>query len=160
MITETGRVVAVESDCVWVETIQQSTCGSCSAQKGCGHGLLNAAAESNRGARRNHLRALFGDSSPEQFKIDDVVQISIPEQVLVRGALLAYIMPLLLMLALAALADHFLGGDVYALLGAVVGLVAGFGLVKWHAIHNRDDIASQATVLPNRDSAVQCITPR
>ena len=45
MLIETGRVVAVEAneEALWVETIRQSTCGSCAANKGCGHGLLNRA---------------------------------------------------------------------------------------------------------------------
>ena len=41
MLLETGRVVAVDADSVWVETIRRTTCGSCAVQKGCGHGLLN-----------------------------------------------------------------------------------------------------------------------
>ena len=49
MLVETGRVVAVEEDSLWVETIRQSTCGSCAAQKGCGHGLLNRYADGKRG---------------------------------------------------------------------------------------------------------------
>ena len=41
MILETGRIVAIEPEGVWVETIQKSACGSCKAEKGCGQSLIN-----------------------------------------------------------------------------------------------------------------------
>ena len=83
MLTETGRVVGIETDGIWVETIRRSTCGTCSAQKGCGHGLLNRISEGKRG----YVRALPGGHSVEDYKVDDQVLISIPEEViLVRVA--------------------------------------------------------------------------
>jgi sigma-E factor negative regulatory protein RseC len=41
MILETGVVVAVESDGLWVETIQKSACEVCVAEKGCGQKFLS-----------------------------------------------------------------------------------------------------------------------
>jgi len=40
MLRESGRVVAIESDAVWVETIRSSLCGSCAAKAGCGQDYL------------------------------------------------------------------------------------------------------------------------
>ena len=40
MIRETGTVVAIEDNGVWVETIQQSACQTCVAEKGCGQRLI------------------------------------------------------------------------------------------------------------------------
>ncbi len=40
MIEEQGRVVATEPGAVWVETVRRSTCSSCSANAGCGQGLM------------------------------------------------------------------------------------------------------------------------
>ena len=40
MLTETGRVVAVDDDGLWVETVRRSTCNACGVRQGCGHGLL------------------------------------------------------------------------------------------------------------------------
>lgn len=129
MITETGRVVAVESDCVWVETIRKSTCSSCSAQKGCGYGLLNETAH----LRKNRLRVLTGQSSPHGISVNDVVQISIPEHVLVKGALLVYILPLLFMLLASFLMSWLGGGDGASLLAALAGLLLGFAWVRWRS---------------------------
>lgn len=146
MIKESGRVVAIEKDSLWVETIRQSTCGSCSAQKGCGHGLLNKVSS----GQRNHLRVLLGDLSASEFAIDDEVDISIPEQVLVMGALIVYLLPLLSMLTGALLVSNWYPGDVPTFLGAVIGFVVGVLLVRYHARLNRNNENFQPVVLARR----------
>lgn len=155
MMTETGRIVAVESDCVWVETIRQSTCNSCSVQKGCGHGLMNKV----DAGRLNHVRALLAGTPPELFAINDVVRISIPEKVLIQGALLVYLLPLLTMLGGGLLASHFWVSDAISAFAALLGLSVGFALVKWHSVCTYDDVSLQPSVLPDPRNAVQCLRP-
>ncbi len=142
MITERGRVVAIESDSLWVETIRQSTCQSCSAQKGCGHGLLNQI--SNK--QRHHVRVLLAAFSATEFEINDEVEISIPEQILVSGALMVYILPLISMLIGAGLATQFWPSDITAVAGAVVGFVSGISVVRYHAQINRGNDQLQPKV--------------
>lgn len=144
MLFETGRVVAVEADAVWVETIRQSTCGSCAAQKGCGHGIMNRISE----GRRCLVRALPGKVDPADCAVDDEVRISIPEEVILRGSLVVYILPLLAMLlgAWTGAALLPLAEDAAAGLGAVVGFAIGFGIVRWHAAVHRDDRALQPSL--------------
>jgi sigma-E factor negative regulatory protein RseC len=156
MLTETGRVVGIEPDGIWVETIRRSTCGTCSAQKGCGHGLLNRISEGKRG----YVRALPGDQSVEDYKVDDQVLISIPEEVILRGSFIAYILPLLSMLAGAMAASHFLAGqqDVLSVAGAVGGLAVGFTLVRWHGIYHRQDPEFQPVLLRIDSSVVEAVT--
>ncbi len=140
MMFETGRVVAVETDGVWVETIRKTTCGSCAAQKGCGHGMMNRISE----GRRSLVRALPGRIQPEQCTVDDEVRISIPEEVILRGSVVVYILPIVSMLGGAALGAWLAGGgDLGGGLGAVAGFAAGFGLVRWHAMTHRDDSSMQ-----------------
>ena len=144
MLTETGRVVAVEADGVWVETIRQSTCGACAARKGCGHGLLNRYAE----GRRGYIRVLPGPTlAPADCRIDDQVMISLPESVILRGSFTVYLLPLLSLLAAAAAGAAVTGSDAGALLGAAVGLAAGLGLVRLHAWRHRDNRALQPTMV-------------
>ena len=146
MLTETGRVVAVEPDSLWVETIRQSTCGSCAAQKGCGHGLLNRYSDGKRG----YVRVLGSDQlAAADCRVDDQVLIAIPEEVILRGSMILYMLPLLAMLSGAALAMFLLpqGGDGTALAGACAGFAAGFALVRLHANRHRDDEAFQPTLL-------------
>lgn len=144
MLTETGRVVAVEDDGVWVETIRQSTCGACAARKGCGHGLLNRYAE----GRAGYIRVLPGATlQPEECRIDDQVMISLPESVILKGSATVYLVPLVTLLAGALGGMTALGTDVGGLLGAAAGLAAGLGLVRLHAWHHRDDESLQPTMV-------------
>lgn len=145
MLSEVARVVAVERDSVWVESIRKSTCGSCAAQKGCGHGLLNKMYP----GRRNLVRVLPGDCSPEDCRVDDQVVIAIPEEVILRGSLIAYVLPLLLMLGGAALMASLFPQtpDAMAALGAIIGIAAGFALVRWHGVLHRDDDSFQPTLV-------------
>jgi len=130
-------VVALEADGLWVETIRRSTCGSCSARKGCGHGLLNRLAD----GRRGYIRVLPGDQSIQGLKVNDQVIIGIPEAVILRGSFIAYVLPILAMLAGAVAAVAWLPGvgELAALPGAATGLLLGFLLVRWHGVRHRDD---------------------
>ena len=82
MVEETARVLKVESDVVWVQAIQQSACGSCQAQKGCGHSLLAKAGqrEINIPVARNGLEVMENDQ----------VTIGVPEQAILKSSLLMY----------------------------------------------------------------------
>lgn len=146
MLTETGRVVAVEDDSLWVETIRQSTCGSCSVQKGCGHGLLNKIGD----GRRNLVRVLLDDHNPTLFAVDQSVRIAIPEQVLLKSSFIAYVLPLLLMLVLASWIPSMVSaeyGDLAAAGGAALGLMLGVLLIRLHAWHHRRDPDLQPKLL-------------
>ena len=153
MITETGRVVAVEADSLWIETIRRSTCNSCSAQKACGHGLMNKLDS----GRQHHVRALLDGQAADDFNLDDEVEISIPEQVLVVGALVVYMLPLLLMLAGAIITAQFLAGDVAAFAGSVVGLSVGLAIVRYHSYCTRNQRQFQPLVVANKTRSVSVI---
>lgn len=148
MLTETGRVVAVENDSLWVETIRKSTCGDCAARKGCGHGLMNSLGDGSRG----YIRVLPGEAGLEDCRIDDEVVISIPEEVILRGSLVAYLVPVASMLAGALAAVQWLPGpqDALAAVGCVAGLALGFGLVRWHGHLHRDDHSFQPVLVEVR----------
>jgi len=145
MLTETGRVVAVDADGLWVETIRQSTCGTCAAKQGCGHSLLNRITD----GKRSYIRVLPGRREPGDCSVDDQVRISIPEEVILRGSLIVYMLPLLGMLAGAVAAVGLIPGsqDVLAALGAALGFGLGLALVRWHAWLHRDDRSLQPTLL-------------
>ena len=147
MIKETGRVVAIEPDCLWIETIRQSTCNSCSAQQGCGHGLLNKVAS----GRSHHLRVLLRDQPATNFTLDEEVDIGIPERVLVTGAVLVYLLPLVTLLLGTLLASKLWQADLAAFLGAVTGFITGLAMVKWHAAVNHNNRDLQPVVLSKAD---------
>ena len=88
------------------------------------------------------LTKLFCSNKPRHFKVSnkafakvgDEVQVSIPDGVLLRGAVKMYMLPLVLLLgggfAGVSLAGDVAGRDVYAVAGAVLGLLLGFVLAK------------------------------
>lgn len=140
-MTEQGRVVAVERDSLWIETLSTSSCSGCRLRQGCGQGLLN-----RYGAeRRNHLRVLPGDYSVADFAVNDQVEIGLPDGTLLSTAAIVYMVPLLALLAGVILGSR--GGDGPAVLGAALGLGLGFGLVRWYSHHRRNDPDLQARVI-------------
>ncbi|MDL0430555.1 SoxR reducing system RseC family protein [Marinobacter sp. TBZ242] len=119
MITETGKVVAVSGDKVWVQTIRASACSSCSARHGCGQRALASvsAGRANQVLVANTLGARVGDE----------VTVAIDESALLGASLLVYALPLLLMVAGAVLGHHLSAGhEGAAMLGAAAGLAVGF----------------------------------
>ncbi|MEQ8517348.1 MAG: SoxR reducing system RseC family protein [Chromatocurvus sp.] len=138
MLLETGRVIAVETGFVWVETLRRSTCGSCAARAGCGQRLLNRQGGGGRGL----VRALSGDAlQAVDCRVDDRVEIALPEDVVLRGSMVVYATPVVSMLLAVALASAFAGatGDAASIAAALAGLALGLGLVRWHAFAHRDD---------------------
>jgi len=150
MITETGRVVAVEDDGLWVETIQRSTCNSCAAEKGCGQSLV-----AKWGGHTSYLRVLLDGRSPEGFHVNDEVKIGIQEDVVVKGSLFVYLVPLLLLVLGAWLGQNWLFSEGAAIGGALLGLLAGAGLVKWHAKATRNDRRLQPVLLDSTTTVTE-----
>ena len=135
----------MEPESLWVETIRQSTCGSCAAKKGCGHGMLNRIAD----GRTGYVRVLSGDVRANECAVNDQVRISIPEKVILHGSFVVYMLPLLFMLLGAAGADGLWSGtsELATAGGAALGLALGFALVRWHAWHHRLNSDLQPTLL-------------
>jgi sigma-E factor negative regulatory protein RseC len=150
MLIETGRVVAIEPDSLWVETLRKSACGKCSAKAGCGHGLMNTYAG---GGKLHLVRVLLGDFRADDFNIHDDVDIALDENVLVSGAMLVYLLPLALMAIATVLGNRWGGSDAYAALGALLGLLAGFAVVRWRNSQLSDDCTVQPVVVGHCSSA-------
>jgi sigma-E factor negative regulatory protein RseC len=135
MLTEVGRVVAIEDGAVWVETLRQTSCGSCSARAGCGHGMLNSAVP---GASQGLLKAVLPTGRDLPLKLHDQVTVELPEAGFLRAASLLYLLPLLSTVLFAVLADQLIapaglsqaGADLRVSLAAVAGLVLGLQALR------------------------------
>lgn len=123
MIVETGKVVALKGDRVWVQTIRASACQSCAARSGCGQKVLAAAT----GGRANQILV----ANTVSARVGDEVTIGIDEQALLGASLIVYAIPLLLMLVATVLGHQLSGGqDSGAMLAAAGGLGLGFLVVR------------------------------
>ena len=133
MIVETGTVVAIESDSLWVETIQKTACEACVAQKGCGTRVL-----SKLTGKTNRIRVLLDRHSADTIAIGQDVDIAIPEDVIVKGSLLVYLLPVICAVSGAWLAGS--AGDTGSILGALGGLLASGMMVNYHSKKTRNDL--------------------
>ena len=140
MIEEQGRVVAVEAGAVWVETLRRSTCSSCSANAGCGQGLME---KLGVGRQRGLVRALCD----LQLQVGDAVVIGVREELLVRGSLLVYLLPLLCLFAAAVLAQQWGLAEPLVILAGFAGLAMGWLLVRWRSRLTAHEPALQPVVV-------------
>ena len=123
MIEEAGRVIAVQGDDVWIETIRTSSCSGCSARSGCGQGLLAKIKDGTR----SHIRL----KTELKLTVDDEVILGLPEQAFIRSSFLAYGFPLVMLIVAVLLADSvFSLAEPWVILAALLGLVAGFFAVR------------------------------
>lgn len=123
MIEARGRVVGDDGGHVWVETRRRSSCESCLASDGCGTAVLGKAL----GRRWSRVRALNGAGA----RVGDEVVVALAERALLAGSAALYLVPLLVMLCLAALGQHLAGqlgldADAAAALLGLAGLAGGF----------------------------------
>lgn len=118
-MTETpARVVRVEGDVAWVVTESPTSCGACGG-KGCGSSLY---------ARMLHPR------EPE-YPVDNLIAaqvgewvvVGIPDGILLRAAVAAYVVPLALVLLGSVVGMAW--GELQAMVGAGIGLA--LSLVWW-----------------------------
>jgi sigma-E factor negative regulatory protein RseC len=116
-----GEVVKVEEGYAWVETEIKSGCNHCSAKSGCGTGVLSGVL----GKRRPRLRV----KNSLDVKPGESVVVAVAENGIVTGSLLLYLLPLLLMMILAAIGDA-ISGELWAILLGVAGLLSGFWIAR------------------------------
>lgn len=114
-----------------VEAKQGGGCGHCDSEKGCGKAAQLFCSQPRRFRVRNDINARIGEE----------VQVSVADGVLLRSAAIIYLLPLVLLLAGGLLGSHWAGDvshrDGYAAIGALLGLAAGFALVRLVTLRQR-----------------------
>jgi len=124
MLEESGRVVEVNGADIWVETVRQSACDSCSARNSCGQKLLASVGQGKR------FVVKVDNPAQHQVSEDDQVVIGVSEGSFMKASLLLYSLPLL-MLIVAALGLNALGlAEPWVIAGSALGLASGFLLVR------------------------------
>lgn len=152
-LTESATVVAVDGESIWVETHRQGTCNSCSANKGCGQGILNRLLP----GRVNYVRALCDSKLQRELVVGDRVDISVPEHLVLKSSAMVYLLPLSLLLGGTLVGNGLWQGDAGAILGGSVGLLLGFFVVRLHAYMQRNNTMLQPRV--QRAASQQALQP-
>jgi len=142
MIEETGKVISTGPEdtasdgTVWVETVRESTCGSCSAQKGCGHSVLEKIYE----GQRHQVLA----TTDLKLEVGDEVVLGVPEDAVFRGSFVLYLVPmvfLILGMGTAGLLESTVdvNADLLFAIGGVLGLSVGVLFIQRHARINKEN---------------------
>ncbi len=122
MIKQQAKVISTDENIVWVEAERKSTCSACKARKGCGTGMLS-----------EHVGKRFSRLSVEKTSdvtIGQDIQIAIPEEALLEGAFLMYIVPLMVMFFTAAIAHFLQFNQFLEIIFGLTGLFVGFYWVR------------------------------
>ena len=141
MICESGKVVAIDQQRIWVETFQTSSCTACSAKVGCGTKVLNSLFS----GKRHYVEVGHNDQLPA-VKLYDEVEIAIPENIMLSSSFWVYLLPLVFMLAGAFLGNSFHSSDLGSISGAALGLIAAGIVIKTHAVFYRHDPRFQPVI--------------
>ncbi len=120
MIEESVKILAIENKHLWVEGIQRSSCHSCAAQRGCGQNLLAKWA-----ARPVRLQIPLADHDVTSFEVGQNVTIGIAENVMVKGSLLVYLLPLFLLLLGVWLGEGVFENELAAMVCGLLALIVG-----------------------------------
>lgn len=126
-----GVVVQVKDGNTAVVEIPRTTaCGNCSSKGHCGGG--SSSEEAN---------FLFTTTSLTNPVKGEVVDVLIPEKAAIRGVVMIYVIPLVLMVATAIIMDALLPqqqlGTAFSSLGVAV---AYFVWLKWHEKRQADEV--------------------
>jgi sigma-E factor negative regulatory protein RseC len=129
MIEEQIEVVEVIGDQLVLQAKTKSACGSCAVNKGCGTSLLAKVVgqKFTQFQVENKVSAVVGDT----------VVVGIPEDALLKGSLVMYVLPIFAMLFSALICDFFLPALMQfrdlAIAGlSIGGLILGFLLSRWY----------------------------
>ncbi|MBE9609817.1 SoxR reducing system RseC family protein [Chitinilyticum piscinae] len=122
MIETEAQVSRADGAYAWVKIRPHSPCGHCDPETGC---------------KSVSISRMFGNAAQE-FRVrndagaqpGELVFVAVPEDALLKSALWAYGLPLLLLLA-GALLGSLIHAGWGALLGAACGLIAGFLVLRF-----------------------------
>ncbi|MET0064011.1 MAG: SoxR reducing system RseC family protein [Candidatus Thiodiazotropha endolucinida] len=122
MLEETAMVVEANKDYLWVETRSRRGCSQC------GSSCTTSVVLKLFGMKRNRLNL----ENTLCAEVGDRVVVGIPDELLVRASVWAYLFPLLAMFAVSATGGVIGFGEGAQALLAMMGLAAGFALVRWN----------------------------
>lgn len=127
MIEEHAVVIGRTEDFATVEIERKQACGLCGQKRGCGNATW--------GKLLGHRTQSITADNSINAQIGEHVVLGIDERVFLRSVFYLYIVPLLGMLLGATFAHVVLDNELYVILAAFSGLIAGFYLVKWYMRH-------------------------
>lgn len=144
MIDTQAVVISLEGNIALVEASQGGGCGNCDNENGCGSGNLSKLFSSK--PRRFRVR------NDANAQVGSVVHVALAEGLLLRSAMVMYVLPLILLLVGSVLGEHWFDditrADVGSIIGGSIGLVLGFAVAKLASSQHRLLAVAQPVILP------------
>ncbi len=143
MLEESGTVIAIEGDYAVIETQRVSACGHCNVGESCGTSVLAGIFGNSHNQVRliNHLGLLVGDTAI----------IGINQSVLLITAVLAYMLPLILMIAFSVIANLSMLSDGINFIFSLLGLFTGMQITN-RIMRNKEYQAQEIILLRSADN--------
>ncbi|MFW5426134.1 MAG: SoxR reducing system RseC family protein [Methylophagaceae bacterium] len=135
MIEQQAVVTQCDDKTVWLKAERQSTCSGCQLKQGCGTGLLS-----------KHVGKRFSEITVDKtsdVRVGQKVQLAIPEQTLLQGAMLMYIVPLVLLFIFSAIAKTLNFNAFFEIFSGLSGLFIGFYLVRLRLKNRKYDVQAK-----------------
>lgn len=128
MIEETGIVVAVEGNHVWLETQVKTTCSSCKASDACPTSTIAKAFT----PKANHVFM----EVPCVLTVGQQVKIGISEKALMSASIMVYILPLIAMI-LSATVLMAVFPSMHELMALGLSCIAALGGFWWASYYSK-----------------------
>lgn len=128
MIRELGHITAISNGQVTIQTQLKSGCSGCAQQRTCGAGILSKAFPQRRGEFIVPNPHLDSTLTQAPLAVGQAVELELPEEALSKFSLAVYLLPLLALIAGAAV-GHKLNSSS-ELLSIALGFSA-FGCTFW-----------------------------
>jgi sigma-E factor negative regulatory protein RseC len=143
MMQTQAVVIRREGEKALVESVQGGGCGHCDSVNGCSSSKLSFLFGS--APRRFHVR------NDANAQVGDLVEINLPEGVLLHSAAVMYMLPLIFLFFGAILgalwSSEPASSDLHSAAGGLLGLVFGFLLVKYFSFGRHLSSSSLPVIL-------------
>jgi len=145
MIEERGVVVEIKDNFAFVQTQRDSSCGHCSANKGCGTASLAGVV----GQKETLVKVV----NQKNVKVGDRVVIGVAEDALLKSSLALYLVPLLSLFVVAVGYESLVGllelpsYEILTALAGLLGLFAGLNWVKRVSVKMSEDVNYQPVIV-------------
>jgi sigma-E factor negative regulatory protein RseC len=131
MLEQHALVLAVHQQQAQVEVVRSKPCGICGQTRGCGASIW--------GRLFGHQTVTFSVDNSLQARAGEMVIIGIQDGAVMASAWQAYGWPLLLTMLGALAGTNWLQfssqADINAFIGAAIGLLIAFVLLRWRSRH-------------------------
>lgn len=134
MAVEKLSILKIDTGMIHVRPLVQSWCENCSANVGCGMGLLQKM-RNMRSDNKGGLNIPVSKAGQGLLGAGDTVEVSLADSQLIKYSFLLYVLPLVSMLvatfAIQQITTVLNLAESWIILGALLALVCGFFLVHY-----------------------------